>query len=113
MFAVHHVCCQPCHLLDAFRMATKVAIPTQAELLPVTRRGLCNHWVAAVLRGYVLPQDIPSIIKTCRAPGPLYLSSLSDEELQLLDNMMNRLYKIAEVAAKVTVASRSIHSCVG
>ncbi|KAL3130948.1 hypothetical protein ABBQ38_000271 [Trebouxia sp. C0009 RCD-2024] len=48
-------------------------------------------------------QDIPSIIKTCKAPGPLYLSSLSDEELQLLDNMMNRLYKIADVAAKLKV----------
>lgn len=45
-------------------------------------------------------QDIPSIIKTCRAPGPLYLSSLSEDELKLLDNMMNRLYNIAEVAAK-------------
>lgn len=79
---------------------------------PVTARGGCReHGVAAVLRGYVLLQDIPSIIKTCRAPGPLYLSSLSDEELQLLDNMMNRLYKIAEVAAKVTVASHPIHLC--
>lgn len=45
-------------------------------------------------------QDIPSIIKTCRAPGPLYLSSLSEAELKLLDNMMNRLYNIAEIAAK-------------
>lgn len=52
----------------------------------------------------IFMQDIPSIIKTCKAPGPLYLSSLSNEELQLLDNMMNRLYKIAEVAAEVTVA---------
>ena len=55
--------------------------------------------------GRLFLQDIPSIIKTCKAPGPLYLSSLSNEELQLLDNMMNRLYKIAEVAAQVTVAS--------
>ena len=54
--------------------------------------------------GRLFMQDIPSIIKTCKAPGPLYLSSLSNEELQLLDNMMNRLYKIAEVAAQVIVA---------
>lgn len=49
-----------------------------------------------------LVQDIPNIIKSCRAPGPLYLSSLSEDELKLLDNMMNRLYTIAEVAAKVS-----------
>jgi proline dehydrogenase len=48
-------------------------------------------------------QDIPNIIKHCRAPGPLYLSKLSEEELRLLNNMMRRLYTIAEAAAERNV----------
>ena len=47
-------------------------------------------------------QDIPNIIKHCRAPGPLYLSSLSEQELKLLSNMMQRLHNVAETAAKVS-----------
>ena len=69
-----------------------------------------RHWRQAC--DHLAVQDIPSIIKTCRAPGPLYLSSLSEAELKLLDNMMNRLYNIAEIAAKVnTFALLTSWSC--
>lgn len=51
----------------------------------------------------VMLQDVPNIIRNCRAPGPLFLSALSPVELQLLDNMMNRLHRIAERAAQVRV----------
>ncbi|KAK9815561.1 hypothetical protein WJX72_005858 [[Myrmecia] bisecta] len=48
-------------------------------------------------------QDVPNIIKNCRAPGPLYLNALTEEELRLLDNMMRRLYTLAEAAAQANV----------
>ena len=46
-------------------------------------------------------QDVPSIIKNCKAPGPLYLSVLSEGELRQLNNMMGRLYQLAEAATAV------------
>lgn len=46
-------------------------------------------------------QDVPSIIKNCKAPGPLYLSALSEGELRHLNNMMGRLYRLAEAATAV------------
>ena len=46
-------------------------------------------------------QDVPSIIKNCKAPGPLYLSALSEGELRHLNNMMGRLYQLAEAATAV------------
>ena len=41
------------------------------------------------------------IIKACRAPGPLALSALSDEELALLEAMMERLGRCAKAAFEV------------
>ena len=38
------------------------------------------------------------IIKACRAPGPLALSALSAEELELLEAMMRRLDRCAKAA---------------
>lgn len=46
-------------------------------------------------------QDIPQIVKHCKAPGPLSFTALSDEELRLLNNLMGRLYQLAEAAAAV------------
>lgn len=91
------------HVSNEYAWAAYVAISVKVELVPVIGRWFCMG--CSCTDGRLFLQDIPSIIKTCKAPGPLYLSSLSNEELQLLDNMMNRLYKIAEVAAQVTVAS--------
>lgn len=45
-------------------------------------------------------QDIPLLVKHCRVPGPVSLTALTDRELQLLNNMINRLSKLAEVAAE-------------
>ena len=86
-----------------------VAVSAKPKLFRFTVRKLAVASAVAALKECLFMQDIPSIIKTCKAPGPLYLSMLSNEELQLLDNMMNRLYKIAEVAAQVTVAPPSTH----
>lgn len=41
------------------------------------------------------------IIKACRAPGPLAMSALSDEELALLEAMMERLGWCAKAAFEV------------
>ncbi len=46
-------------------------------------------------------QDIPQVIKQCKAPGPLSFTALSEEELRLLNNLMGRLYQLAEAAAAV------------
>lgn len=46
-------------------------------------------------------QDIPQVIKQCKAPGPLSFTALSEEELRLLNNLMGRLYRLAEAAAAV------------
>lgn len=41
------------------------------------------------------------IIRACRAPGPLAMSALSDEELALLEAMMERLGRCAKAAFEV------------
>ncbi|BDA48708.1 Proline dehydrogenase 1, mitochondrial [Coccomyxa sp. Obi] len=48
-------------------------------------------------------QDIPQVIKQCKAPGPLSFTALSEEELRLLNNLMGRLYQLAEAAAAAGV----------
>lgn len=65
----------------------------------VTCTNRCEH---------LLLQDVPSIIKNCKAPGPLYLSVLSEDELRHLNNMMGRLYQIAEAATAVSASSSAL-----
>ncbi|CAK0740844.1 hypothetical protein CVIRNUC_001281 [Coccomyxa viridis] len=48
-------------------------------------------------------QDVPLMIKNCKAPGPLYVSALSEGELRHLNNMMGRLYQLAEAATAANV----------
>ena len=59
-------------------------------------------------------KDIPLLVKHCRVAGPVTLTALSDHELQLLDNMINRLSKLAETAADVRSAYifRDAHAAV-
>ncbi|KAK9799009.1 hypothetical protein WJX73_003308 [Symbiochloris irregularis] len=47
--------------------------------------------------------DVPRIVQSCKHKGPLAQSALSDEELELFDAMMSRLFKCAEVADKAGV----------
>ena len=49
------------------------------------------------------------MIKNCKAPGPLYLSALSEGELRHLNNMMGRLYQLAEAATAVRAPPPSLH----
>lgn len=45
--------------------------------------------------------DIPLIVKHCRTVGPVAMSALNSQELVLLQNMLNRLSRLAETAAAV------------
>jgi hypothetical protein len=71
------------------------------ELLGALLMHACVRFKAfrGVLRA--CEQDIPEVVKHCRAPGPLHASALTGEELQLLDAMMARLHRCAEAAAAV------------
>lgn len=53
---------------------------------------------------FVMVQDLPEIVKHCKSPGPLFLSALTEEEMELLHNMMDRLDHIAEFAVEVRIA---------
>lgn len=64
-------------------------------------KGSCLLQQGAVSNLWGCLQDVPQIIKYCKAPGPVYLSALTDEELNLLDNMMLRLNKLGQAAAEV------------
>ena len=57
---------------------------------------------------HLLLQDVPLIIKNCKAAGPLYLSVLSENELRHLNNMMGRLYQLAEAATAVSASSSTL-----
>ena len=46
-------------------------------------------------------QEIPRLVARCRESGPLSESALSDEELQLFDAMLGRMFDCAEAAAQV------------
>lgn len=46
-------------------------------------------------------RDVPRIVQSCRHKGPLAASALSEEELELFDAMMARLFECAQVADKV------------
>ena len=52
-------------------------------------------------------QDIPRLVARCRESGPLSESALSDEELQLFDAMLGRMFECAEAAAQVLLSSGS------
>ena len=56
----------------------------------------------------LLLQDVPLMIKNCKAPGPLYVSALSEGELRHLNNMMGRLYQLAEAATAVRARPLSL-----
>ncbi len=47
-------------------------------------------------------EDIPFVVQHCRTVGPLTLSALNKHELQLLQNMLGRLCRVAETAAQVS-----------
>ena len=87
-----------CCMQSRRALGTEPRFPVHIVHVPVLFEDINDH---SRQSDVAIVQDIPSIIKTCRAPGPLFLSSLSEDELKLLDNMMNRLYNIAEVAAQV------------
>ncbi len=55
----------------------------------------CESWCCHGL------QDLPNIVKHCKSPGPLFLSALTEDELELLHNMMDRLDHIAAFAVEV------------
>jgi len=46
-------------------------------------------------------EAIPLVVQHCRTVGPLSLSALNSHELQLLQNMLGRLCKVAQAAAEV------------
>ena len=46
-------------------------------------------------------EAIPLVVQHCRTVGPLSLSVLNSHELQLLQNMLGRLCKVAQAAAEV------------
>ena len=46
-------------------------------------------------------EAIPLVVQHCRTVGPLSLSALNAHELQLLQNMLGRLCKVAQAAAEV------------
>ena len=90
----------------------------EGELLRLWRRAgaaLTQHWRQLYRDkspwGFDLVpllQDVPMIIKNCKAPGPLYLSALSQGELRHLNNMMGRLYQLAEAATAVRAPPLSV-----
>ncbi len=47
--------------------------------------------------------DIPLLVKHCRVAGPVSRSALTERELGLLNNMIGRLSRLAEVAVEVRV----------
>ena len=51
-------------------------------------------------------EGIPFVVQHCRTIGPLTLSALNSHELQLLQNMLNRLCKVAQAAAEVRLQPR-------
>ena len=46
-------------------------------------------------------KDVPAMAKNCRVAGPLYQSSLTEEEFRQLRRMMRRLHDLADAASKV------------
>ena len=46
------------------------------------------------------PRDLPRITRACREQGPLSMATPTEEELELIENMYNRGYALAEEAAQ-------------
>lgn len=47
-------------------------------------------------------KDVPKMVKNCRTQGPLFQSTLTEDEFRQLRRMMRRLHDLAEAASKVT-----------
>lgn len=45
--------------------------------------------------------SVPQMVKNCRTQGPLFQSSLTDDEFRQLRRMMRRLHDLADAAVKV------------
>ena len=72
----------------------------RASSLQITSNGSGQVDYLSWSRGVNL-EDIPFVVQHCRTVGPLTLSALNKHELQLLHNMLGRLFKVAEAAAEV------------
>ena len=48
-------------------------------------------------------EEIPSLVRSCRSKGPLYLSALSTDEVRAFGNMMRRLETISSLAWQLDV----------
>ena len=46
-------------------------------------------------------KDVPKMIKNCRTQGPLFQSSLTEDEFRQLRRMMRRLHDLADAASQV------------
>ena len=46
-------------------------------------------------------KDVPKMVKNCRTRGPLFQSSLTEDEFRQLRRMMRRLHDLADAASKV------------
>lgn len=61
-------------------------------------------------------KDVPKMVKNCRTKGPLFQSSLTEDEFRQLRRMMRRLHDLADAASKVTTGPLQHfckdHSCV-
>jgi len=49
---------------------------------------------------YLTPADLPRIVSSCRSVGPLSRATLTEKELDLVRAMYDRIYQIAEEAAR-------------
>lgn len=50
-------------------------------------------------------KDVPKMIKNCRTQGPLFQSSLTEDEFRQLRRMMRRLHDLADAASQVQYPS--------
>ena len=50
-------------------------------------------------------RDIPLIVRHCRTVGPVALTALNKQELQMLKNCLSRLSMLAETASAVRLIS--------
>lgn len=46
-------------------------------------------------------KDVPKMVKNCRTQGPLFQSSLTEDEFRQLRRMMRRLHDLADAASQV------------
>lgn len=75
------------------------------DQLDVNHEGKVNYWAWSKR---IKIHDVPRIVSACRESGPLAQSALSEEELELFDAMMGRLFQCADVADKVCMHTRAL-----